>query len=365
MSKRAYFGTDGIRGQANRHPDDRRGRAARRAGGGQAVPLGRRPPASGGDRQGHAPVRLYDRAGAGGRLHQRGHGRAPVRPPADAGRGDDDPLDARRPRGDDLRLAQQFRRQRHQAVRPRRLQALRREGVPDRGADGRRPAGGPGRAHANSAGWLRIDDAQARYVEIVKATFPRRLSLNGLRVVIDCANGAAYKVAPTALYELGAEVKEVGVSPNGFNINEDCGSTSPKAMSRAVQEYRADIGIALDGDADRLVICDEKGQIVDGDQIMAIIAAAWAEKRPADGRRRGGHGDVQPRPGAVPGRARPEPGAHAGRRPLCHGPDARGRLQPRRRAVRPRHPVGLLHHRRRPDRRPAGAGRAGALRTSR
>jgi phosphoglucosamine mutase len=123
---------------------------------------------------------------------------------------------------------------------------------------------------------LRVDDAQARYVEIVKATFPRRLSLNGLRVVIDCANGAAYKVAPTALYELGAEVKEVGVSPNGLNINEECGSTSPQAMSKAVKEYRADIGIALDGDADRLVICDEKGQVVDGDQIMAIIAGAWA-----------------------------------------------------------------------------------------
>ena len=124
---------------------------------------------------------------------------------------------------------------------------------------------------------LRVDDAQARYVEIVKATFPRRLSLNGLRVVIDCANGAAYKVAPTALYELGAEVKEVGVSPNGLNINADCGSTSPQAMGKAVKEYRADIGIALDGDADRLVICDEKGLVVDGDQIMAIIANAWAK----------------------------------------------------------------------------------------
>ena len=123
----------------------------------------------------------------------------------------------------------------------------------------------------------RIDDAQARYVEIVKATFPRHLSLNGLRVVIDCANGAAYKVAPTALYELGAEVIPVGVSPNGFNINEECGSTHPQAMAKAVREYRADIGIALDGDADRLVICDEKGQLVDGDQIMALVAKAWAE----------------------------------------------------------------------------------------
>ena len=124
----------------------------------------------------------------------------------------------------------------------------------------------------------RIDDAQARYVEIIKATFPRQMNLNGLRVVIDCANGAAYKVAPTALYELGAEVIEVGVSPDGANINEECGSTHPQAMIRAVREYRADIGIALDGDADRLVICDEKGSIVDGDQIMAIIAKAFAEQ---------------------------------------------------------------------------------------
>ena len=125
---------------------------------------------------------------------------------------------------------------------------------------------------------LRVDDAQARYVEIIKATFPRQLSLSGLRIVIDCANGAAYKVAPTALYELGAEVIPLGVSPDGFNINADCGSTHPEAMSRAVREYRADIGVALDGDADRLVICDETGQVVDGDQIMAIVARAWAER---------------------------------------------------------------------------------------
>ncbi|MEO7026091.1 MAG: phosphoglucosamine mutase [Caulobacteraceae bacterium] len=130
----------------------------------------------------------------------------------------------------------------------------------------------------------RMDEAQARYIEIVKATLPRALRLNGLRVVIDCAHGAAYRVAPTALYELGAEVKEIGVSPNGFNINDECGSTQPAALIRAVKEYRADIGIALDGDADRLVICDEKGQIVDGDQIMALVAQAWA----AQGRLRGG-----------------------------------------------------------------------------
>jgi phosphoglucosamine mutase len=123
---------------------------------------------------------------------------------------------------------------------------------------------------------VRMDEAQARYVEIVKATLPRSLSLAGLRVVIDCANGAAYKVAPTALYELGAEVIPVGVAPNGYNINAECGSTHPSTMAKAVREYRADVGIALDGDADRLVICDETGQVIDGDQIMALIAATWA-----------------------------------------------------------------------------------------
>jgi phosphoglucosamine mutase len=131
---------------------------------------------------------------------------------------------------------------------------------------------------------VRMDEAQARYVEIVKATLPRSLSLSGLRVVVDCANGAAYKVAPTALYELGAEVIPVGVGPNGYNINEECGSTHPAAMARAVREYRADIGLSLDGDADRLAVCDEKGQLIDGDQIMALIAKAWA----AQGRLTGG-----------------------------------------------------------------------------
>ncbi len=125
---------------------------------------------------------------------------------------------------------------------------------------------------------LRVDDAQARYVEIAKATFPRGMNLSKLRIVIDCANGAAYKVAPTALYELGAEVIPVGVDPNGLNINEECGSTHPQAMAKRVRDLRADIGIALDGDADRLVICDERGQVVDGDQIMAIIASAWARE---------------------------------------------------------------------------------------
>ena len=130
----------------------------------------------------------------------------------------------------------------------------------------------------------RIDDAQARYVEIIKATFPRSLTLAGLRVVVDCANGAAYKVAPTVLYELGAEVIPLGVTPDGCNINDECGSTHPETMARAVREYRADLGIALDGDADRLAVCDERGASVDGDQIMALIAGAWA----AEGRLSGG-----------------------------------------------------------------------------
>ncbi len=136
-----------------------------------------------------------------------------------------------------------------------------------------------GVAEAHKLGRVaRVDDAQWRYVEIAKATFPRNLRLNGLRVVIDCANGAAYKVAPLALYELGAEVFSVGVTPDGVNINEKCGSTQPQAMAEKVKELRADIGIALDGDADRVVICDEHGQIVDGDQIMAIIATSLAQK---------------------------------------------------------------------------------------
>ncbi|MET0181482.1 MAG: phosphoglucosamine mutase [Caulobacterales bacterium] len=121
----------------------------------------------------------------------------------------------------------------------------------------------------------RIDDAQARYIEIVKATFPRGRTLKGLRIVIDAANGAAYKVAPTALYELGAEIFPVGVEPNGFNVNEEVGSTHPGAVRDAVLKYRADIGIALDGDADRVIIVDEKGNVVDGDQVMGLIAGAW------------------------------------------------------------------------------------------
>jgi phosphoglucosamine mutase len=121
----------------------------------------------------------------------------------------------------------------------------------------------------------RIDDAQARYIEFIKRTFPKELSLDGLRVVVDTANGAAYKVAPTALWELGAEIIQLGDKPDGLNINEKCGSTAPQTMCEKVRELRADIGIALDGDADRVVIADEQGRLVDGDQLMALIASAW------------------------------------------------------------------------------------------
>ena len=118
----------------------------------------------------------------------------------------------------------------------------------------------------------RIESVQARYIEFAKRTLPRQLDLSGLRIVVDCANGAAYKVAPEALWELGAEVIPVGVDPDGFNINRDVGSTAPEALVHKVREMRADIGIALDGDADRVIIVDEKGTSVDGDQLMAVVA---------------------------------------------------------------------------------------------
>ena len=121
----------------------------------------------------------------------------------------------------------------------------------------------------------RIDDAQARYIEIVKATFPKGLRLSSLRIVVDCANGAAYKVAPEALFELGAEVIPIGVEPNGRNINLEVGSTDTRSLKEAVLKYRADIGIALDGDADRVVLMDERGMVIDGDQLMALVATSW------------------------------------------------------------------------------------------
>ncbi|KAA2236651.1 phosphoglucosamine mutase [Salinarimonas soli] len=123
----------------------------------------------------------------------------------------------------------------------------------------------------------RIESVHARYIEFAKRTLPRRIDLEGMRVVVDCANGAAYKVAPETLWELGAEVVAIGVEPDGFNINRDVGSTSPDALVRKVRELRADVGIALDGDADRVLIVDEKGTPVDGDQLMAVVAKSWRD----------------------------------------------------------------------------------------
>ena len=124
----------------------------------------------------------------------------------------------------------------------------------------------------------RLDDAAGRYIEFAKNTFPGDCRLDGLRIVLDCANGAAYRVAPTVLFELGAEVIPIGVEPDGYNINKNCGSTDVEAMQAAVVMHGADIGIALDGDADRVVLCDENGDVLDGDQLMALIASFWMKE---------------------------------------------------------------------------------------
>ena len=130
----------------------------------------------------------------------------------------------------------------------------------------------------------RMEDAQGRYIEVVKASFPRGRRLDGLKVVIDCANGAAYKVAPTVLWELGATVVPIGVAPDGFNINRNCGAVHPASLQTQVVSHGADIGLALDGDADRLIVVDEKGQVIDGDQVLAVIASSWSK----EGRLKGG-----------------------------------------------------------------------------
>ena len=124
----------------------------------------------------------------------------------------------------------------------------------------------------------RVDDGRFRYLERVKSTFPQGMRLDGLKVVIDCANGAAYKAAPDVLWEMGAEVIPVGVSPNGSNINENCGSNHPEIAAQTVVAHGADVGICLDGDADRVIILDETGRVADGDQIMALMAARWADE---------------------------------------------------------------------------------------
>ena len=129
----------------------------------------------------------------------------------------------------------------------------------------------------------RLEDGNERYIEILKSNFPESFTLNGMKVVIDCANGAGHKSAPKILKELGATVFSLGVNPDGININENCGSTHPEAMRQAVKKHKADLGIALDGDADRLILCDEQGTIIDGDQIIGMIATRWNKKKILEG----------------------------------------------------------------------------------
>jgi phosphoglucosamine mutase len=130
----------------------------------------------------------------------------------------------------------------------------------------------------------RVEDARGRYIHFAKSTFPAQLRLDGLKVAVDCANGAAYQVAPSALWELGAEVIAIGINPNGKNINENCGSTAPALLQETVVASGAHIGIALDGDADRLIIVDEAGRVIDGDQLMALIGVSWARAGRLTGR---------------------------------------------------------------------------------
>lgn len=131
----------------------------------------------------------------------------------------------------------------------------------------------PDASHLGKA--RRLDDALGRYIEAVKRTFPDDLRLEGLRIVVDCANGAAYRVAPAVFWELGAEVIPVGITPNGFNINQNVGATATRTMQDTVVQTRADLGISLDGDADRLMMADEKGNLIDGDQLLGLIASSW------------------------------------------------------------------------------------------
>ena len=125
----------------------------------------------------------------------------------------------------------------------------------------------------------RLEDGNDRYIEILKSNFPSNFSLKGMRIVLDCANGAGYKSAPKILSDLGAKVFSIGIKPNGLNINLKCGSTYPELLKKYVKKFKADIGISLDGDADRVIMCDEKSQLIDGDQIIAMIAKRWKRKK--------------------------------------------------------------------------------------
>src|SRR6185437_4814111 len=224
------------------------------------------------DRQGHAPLGLHDRAGPNRGLHRDGHGRRSRRADADAGDRHADAQLARRSRRHDLGFAQSVRGQRIKLFGPDgnklsdEIESAIEAALDD--GNGRATAAALGRAR-------RLEDAPGRYIEAAKSSFPKGLRLDGVKIVIDCANGAAYKVAPTVMWELGGEIHQIGVSPDGLNINRGCGATHPDTMRQEVVKRGAHIGLALDGDADRLIVADEQGRLLDGDQIMALIALEW------------------------------------------------------------------------------------------
>ncbi len=205
----------------------------------------------------------------------------------------------------------------------------------------------------------RLEDGRGRYIEFAKTSFPRRQQLSGLKIVVDCANGAAYRTAPQVLWELGADVVRLGTSPDGENINLGCGSTDPALCQKTVVDEGADLGIALDGDADRVHIIDEtrpgrRRRPDHGADRDALGGGGQAGRQHA-----GRDGHVEPGPRAGAGRAGHRAAAHPGRRPLRRRGDARRRLQPRRRAVGPHHPGRPCDDRRRAAGGAAGAGGAG------
>ena len=277
---RKYFGTDGIRGRANGVITPELALKVGQAAG-LAVPARRLPP-PGGDRQGHAPLRLHDRDRARRRLHLGRHGRAAARPDADAGRRHADALDARRSRRDDLRLAQPVRGQRHQAVRPGRLQALRRGRARDRGADRRAISADASPRSAQLGRAKRIDSVAGALHRVRQAHLAARSSTSTA-----CASSSTAPTAPpTRSRPRRSGSSAPRSSPSASSPTASTSTTRsarprPEALIRKVRELRADIGIALDGDADRVLIVDEKGQIVDGDQLMARRRALMAARTAA------------------------------------------------------------------------------------
>ena len=274
-----------------------------------------------------------------------------------------DPQHARRRRRRHFGLAQSLPGQRHQVFLARRLQARRRDRAPNRSAGVRRSAIGRNRARPDDIGKAaRIDDALGRYLVFLKSCLPRSVVFDGLKVAIDCANGAAYKVGPEVLEELGAEVVAIGVDPDGKNINLNCGAMHLDAIRETVLREQCNVGIALDGDGDRVMLIDESGEVWDGDDVMALIGPQARRRRPAARQRGRRHRDEQLRTRAGAARRRCAADSHRGRRPLGRARDAPELVQSRRRAVGPRDFHGSFDHRRRPDQRAAGARAPGGQR---